>query len=131
MNLPLVSSFDYTFFFYKISRNIISPVDQCVSQIRNVGSLIDWIGFDKYKKVICGAKRKNGKLCLVAQSVFGGDKIILQQINLGDKNYKYLRFKGAVKDQMVVVVPSQTYCLLLYCLLLYCLTYCIFIFTCK
>lgn len=84
--------------------DIIIPIDQCISQIPNFGSVVDWIGFDKYEKFIYGVEVNGGKLLLVAQSVFGGNKIILQRVDLDDENHQYRHFNGAVNDETVVVV---------------------------
>lgn len=68
---------------------VITPIEQCLSlnQNRRIQNLTaDWVGFDKCKKFIYGVIICEEKLQLIAQSVFGGNVILVQQFSLDDIN---------------------------------------------
>lgn len=90
---------------------IISLENQCISEIR-VRSATNWIGFDKYKKFIYGFVHCNFnlKLQFVAQSVFGGEAILLKQISLDENIRDYFPFTTAMNGEVIAVAPEKIQC---------------------
>lgn len=91
--------------------NTISPADQCICQVQNrsyENFEIIWIGFDKFHKLIYGVVHSGEKLQLVAQSVFGGDAVIVQQIVLRCINLRRLIIvAGTLHDEKVAVIVQS------------------------
>lgn len=87
-------------------------LDKWKGQVQNRGC--QWIGFDKYNKLVYGVVACGKKLQLVTQSVFGGDAIVVQEIDAG---LRYnTRLTGVVTDVFVAVVVDGFFCFYLFSL---------------
>lgn len=81
-----------------------SLLNQWNGQVQN--RVRHWIDFDKkYNKFIYGLAACGKKLQLVAQSVLGGDAVVLQEVNAGLRCKT--RFTGVVTDEVVAVVVGN------------------------
>lgn len=81
-----------------------SPAQQYLRQVQNRRKT--WIGFNKYKKLIYDVVYCDGQLQLVAQSIFGGDTLTVNQIS---RRGFCFAFKGVISDETILVVPDGTF----------------------